>query len=246
VVFGGRQSVVTSTVLGDMWQLAGPCNARMWSRIDTAPLPSARSQSAMAFDSERGELVLFGGQDMSGPLGDTWTWDGTAWTSHDVSPSPPARFDHAFAFDPKRREMIVVGGRSDQLTRVDDVWRWNGSAWTSTPALVSPLPRAGAALAPDRTGALVLLGGDTISTMSTPEVARLSYDQALHPNERCKLADADEDRDGLIGCDDPDCRWRCAPDCPLTEPFASCTGPRCGDGACSLLEDRLLCPADCP
>ncbi len=195
--------------------------------------------------------MLFGGQSegLGGPpLGDTWTWDGSAWTEHTTSPSPPARFDHALAFDPRRRELVLAGGRSNPVARFDDVWRWNGSSWTETPALVSPEARAGAALAPDRTGGLVFIGGDTASNVSnvTPQIARLSYDQALHANERCQLADADADRDGFMGCDDPDCRWRCAPSCPITIELASCTGPRCGDRECSSIEDLAICPADCP
>ena len=248
---GGRASVSITDTLEDMWQLAGPCNTRVWTRVDATPLPPGRVNSAFAFDVEHGVAMLFGGQSegLGGPpLGDTWTWDGSAWTEHATSPSPPARFDHALAFDPRRRELVLAGGRSNPVARFDDVWRWNGSSWIETPALVSPEARAGAALAPDRTGGLVFIGGDTASNAlnMTQQVARLSYDQALHANERCQLADADADRDGFVGCDDPDCRWRCAPSCPITIELANCTGPRCGDGECSAIEDLAICPADCP
>ena len=34
----------------------------------------------MAFDSVRGRVVLFGGNDDSGYFGNTWEWRGNAWT----------------------------------------------------------------------------------------------------------------------------------------------------------------------
>jgi hypothetical protein len=34
----------------------------------------------MAYDAARGEVVMFGGRNFSGPYGETWTWDGTDWT----------------------------------------------------------------------------------------------------------------------------------------------------------------------
>ena len=47
--------------------------------------PSARLVHALAYDSARGRVVLFGGSDSSfNLLSDTWVWDGTAWT--DVTP----------------------------------------------------------------------------------------------------------------------------------------------------------------
>ena len=36
--------------------------------------PSARSAQAMAFDSESGRTVLFGGWDGASPFGDTWAY----------------------------------------------------------------------------------------------------------------------------------------------------------------------------
>ena len=35
----------------------------------------------MAYDSQRGRIVLFGGSNsITGALGDTWEWDGATWT----------------------------------------------------------------------------------------------------------------------------------------------------------------------
>jgi len=54
----------------------------------------------MAYDSTRGQVVLFGGLDANSKvLGDTWTWDGTTWTQKSPDTSPPARAGAAMAYD---------------------------------------------------------------------------------------------------------------------------------------------------
>lgn len=52
-----------------------------WERVDTPDSPSARYGHAMAYDSDRGVVVLFGGADSNTDYGlnDTWEYDGTIW-----------------------------------------------------------------------------------------------------------------------------------------------------------------------
>ncbi|MBK7540042.1 MAG: hypothetical protein IPI49_32745 [Myxococcales bacterium] len=53
------------------------------------------------------------------------------------------------------------------------------------------------------------------------------------------------DRDGLIGCADPDCWAYCSPFCPPGQP-CDAADRRCGDGTCSAaLETCQACPQDC-
>ena len=58
----------------------------VWHKPSPAQSPPARDDAAMVFDPDQQVMVLFGGlglnQGQSGPLNDTWTWDGTNWTSH--------------------------------------------------------------------------------------------------------------------------------------------------------------------
>jgi hypothetical protein len=98
-------------------------------------------------------------------------------------------------------------------------------------------------LAPDVTGGLVAVGGflDASGTL----LVRMRYETPDANRETC-VDGVDADGDGLAGCDDPDCRLRCAPMCAYETPFAECQGPRCGDGEVSVLEDYLLCPTDAP
>jgi hypothetical protein len=52
-----------------------------WTRL-TGTQPPLRYNAAMAFDRDRGRVVLFGGEVGAGTpdLSDTWEFDGTAWS----------------------------------------------------------------------------------------------------------------------------------------------------------------------
>jgi hypothetical protein len=73
--------------------------------------PSARTNHAMTFDSQRGRTVLFGGFGTGDAiLGDTWEWDGSFWTQmDDVGPGP--RAEHAMVYDSARQASLLFGGR---------------------------------------------------------------------------------------------------------------------------------------
>lgn len=249
VMFGGSQIMSGADqgfVPPDVWEWSGPCDAKVWTRIVAAG-PSARYTAALAFDAQRGKTVLFGGNDATGARGDTWEWDGTAWTERpdattDTSP-PAARIEHALAYDPRRQRVILFGGRAG-ATKLNDSWEWDGTlgTWTELAAVASPSIRSSMTMAADVTGGLIIVGGTNLAGTALRDVYRLRAEQSLQPPEQCTLGTDDTDRDGLLGCTDPDCWLRCA---PLCAPGTSCSGPACGDGICSPIEDYLLCPADC-
>jgi hypothetical protein len=61
--------------LNDTWVW----NGELWTQLEDIG-PSARAANALAFDSTRERIVLFGGVAGSAVLADTWEWDGTEWT----------------------------------------------------------------------------------------------------------------------------------------------------------------------
>lgn len=110
-----------------------------WRRI-SGPSPPARYAHAMAFDSRRKVVVMYGGAQMSADrqtvhLEDMWQWDGRSWTEIKMTgPTPGKRYSPAMAFDPSRHRIVLTGGlevkgRGD-VTAFDDVWEWDGSRWT--------------------------------------------------------------------------------------------------------------------
>ncbi len=82
VLFGGSLGTGVSPPPADTWVFDGSS----WSKEMPAQIPPARYDAPMVYDTDHHLMVLFGGQGLgqgqSGPLNDTWTWDGTSWTSH--------------------------------------------------------------------------------------------------------------------------------------------------------------------
>ena len=71
VLFGGfNGSTFPSIILGDTWTWDGAT----WTKQVLAVHPSARADTAMAYDAATGTVVLFGGQSAHTSPGDTWIW----------------------------------------------------------------------------------------------------------------------------------------------------------------------------
>lgn len=66
VRFGGNYP----SLLDQTWEFDG----NSWAQVNVATTPPARAVSAMAYDSARGKVVMFGGENNSGFLGDTWEY----------------------------------------------------------------------------------------------------------------------------------------------------------------------------
>jgi hypothetical protein len=130
-----------------------------WTELSPTTSPPARLGASMAYDPGTGQLLLFGGFNGSGLLGDTWIWDGSTWTELSPASSPPARIYASMAYDPGTGQLVLFGGEdSDDL---GDTWTWNGTTWAKLSPPTSPPARDVAAMAYDAgTGQLLLFGGD--------------------------------------------------------------------------------------
>jgi hypothetical protein len=140
----------------DLWEWDGTT----WTNKTPAGLkPSARESHAMAYDSARGKLVVFGGDD-GGLKNDIWEWDGTSWTDRTPAGLKPSnRHWHAMAHDSARNRVVLFGG--EDAVKRNDVWEWDGTSWTDrTPAGLKPSARSWHAMAYDSVrGRAVLVGG---------------------------------------------------------------------------------------
>jgi hypothetical protein len=103
-------------------------------------VPETRSGAAIAYDSSRGVLVMFGGTvNGTTPLGDTWTWDGGRWIQRHPAVSPPldaflpkstagrAHKPQSFpgllmADDPASGSLVLYGIPGS-------TWTWDGRSW---------------------------------------------------------------------------------------------------------------------
>jgi len=131
----------------------------LWTQKQDAG-PAPRAYSAMAYDSNRGRTVLFGGTGViaTNLFADTWEWDGENWTQVADS-GPPARAQAAMAYDVQRKQTVLFGGLGPGGFGGGDTWGWDGDNWTQL-AVSGPSPRTNFAMAYDsKRQRIVVFGG---------------------------------------------------------------------------------------
>jgi hypothetical protein len=165
---------------GSLWEWDG---TRWDQRL--APNPPAAAGAALAYDSRRGRVVLFGG--LSGT--ETWEWDGLGWQRRTPATTPPpgrlaatSPSFNSMVYDAARQRTVMFGRSAPSQT-----WLWDGTDWTLAASGNGPAPRVNPAMAYDpirmRT---VLCGGEnpvvgdawewdgtTWSTITAPPVSEL-------------------------------------------------------------------------
>ncbi len=109
------------------WTLTGDS----WSSLATTD-PAPRHRAAVAYDSRRARLVMYGGYTTEA-TGETWAFDGASWTLLDAASPPGARFGHAMAYDAAADRIVMFGGvaQTPGLTFLADSWAYHDDTWTS-------------------------------------------------------------------------------------------------------------------
>jgi len=141
LMFGGIPADRSGKWPTDTWELDGD----VWKPVATEG-PPGRGRTALAYDSKRRRVVLFGGVSAShGPnqsqtfFDDTWHWDGAGWRQV-AQGGPRGRYAHGMVFDERAGVVLLYGGaaahRDGQLS---DMWQWDGERWTEIP-LRGPTP----------------------------------------------------------------------------------------------------------
>jgi|GEM_PF-2714741 len=135
-----------------------------WTNKNPAVEPSGRDFTSMAFDSDRGEAVLFGGFDGT-YLDDTWAYNLTTntWTNMNPSYHPLARNNHIMTYDPQIGKFLLFGGNAGPTT-YGETWTYDlgTNTWAQVDTTVkAPHGRTCAAMTYDSRAKKVLLtGGD--------------------------------------------------------------------------------------
>lgn len=99
-----------------------------WQRVDTGAGGDARVNHAVAYDSDRKVVILFGGRKENSIYGDTLEWDGSKWETM-AKTGPEARYGHAMAYDRKRKVVVLFGGKDKSDNYLNDLWTWDGKIW---------------------------------------------------------------------------------------------------------------------
>lgn len=150
VLFGGEafgvspRSTFTTPMhftSNDTWEWDG----QVWVKRNPVNRPPPMSQFGIAYDSNRGRTIIFGGYKDTPPnyqngyeviTNDIWEWDGANWTQIIPPSSPPARLSPVMCYDSIRGETLMIGGSNFNPEPADYygsrkmLWAWNGVQWT--------------------------------------------------------------------------------------------------------------------
>jgi len=155
VLFGGN---AYGAMVSDTWEWDGS----NWRSIATLPssTPSPRSGHAMAYDTVRRRVLLYGGTTMGD---DMWDWDGSTWRPILVPVTGPGHlYSHKLVSDELRHKVVLYGGDYQCLACPgrDTTWEWDGFQWTMVMSASPPQGRMGHGMAFDRLrGEIVLVEG---------------------------------------------------------------------------------------
>lgn len=159
ILFGGEFGFGSPVSSNETWEWDGSS----WTLRAPVVDPGYRYHHAMAYDSDRERIVLYGGRSGLLHFSDTWEWDGTTWSLRWASGTPQGpqqRVWHLMTYDSKRQRVVLFGGLLGVYpykNYLEDTWEWDGSMW-SLRATVGPLaPRAWAGLAYDSARERVVL-----------------------------------------------------------------------------------------
>ncbi len=107
--------------------------------------PTPRYQHAAIYDPARDRMVIFGGQDATGPLNEVWVADFAAstWTLLATTGTPPTpRFGATAIYDPAGDRMVFFGGQAASGPS-SEAWSLSMSdaSWTLLATPNPPAPR---------------------------------------------------------------------------------------------------------
>jgi hypothetical protein len=112
---------------------------------------------ALIYDSDRKNLVLFGGHGKQ-MYGDTWLWSGSCWRQATPMSAPSPRTFMAAAYDPNRHILLMYGGQSAGGGWLDDTWAWDGTNWAQLQLTPRPALHFAVGVFDPDIGKLVLFG----------------------------------------------------------------------------------------
>ncbi|MFW9995727.1 MAG: Kelch repeat-containing protein [Candidatus Odinarchaeota archaeon] len=136
LLFGGHSG---DDFLDDTWLYN--CTDDTWSEMNPANKPGARWTHGMVYDSHNQKIILFGGYNGSGYLGDTWIYDftGDFWTEMKPVNKPSVRHTHTMVYDPDSQKVFLFGGNS-RGERKGDTWAYDyqSDQWTEIFPVTNP------------------------------------------------------------------------------------------------------------
>jgi hypothetical protein len=155
LLFGGANGV--GVTFGDTW-IYVPGSG--WSNVTTSlscgtqgNCPSPRHDASSAFDTQSGDVLVFGGCSAASPaytesappcdsshlLGDTWEWTANGlsagkWQKVTSTSNPSKRVDAALTYNTWDGSQDVLFGGCGSTCPLGDTWTFSGGSWTQCTA----------------------------------------------------------------------------------------------------------------
>ena len=125
--------------------------------------PAGREWASFSYDPAQSQVVLFGGDNGSKALGDTWIHVHRGWVRQHPAHSPSPRTGAAMVYDGATGQLLLFGGSKLIGTGggfLGDTWIWTGRDWRRLHPATSPPARHNADVIYDAaTQNVVLFGG---------------------------------------------------------------------------------------
>lgn len=141
-----------------------------WRNVTRGIAPPPTDGASLAYDSNDGYLVLFGGFEeyigstgrIAGWINQTWIFQGGNWKNITRPVAPPASYDGGMTYDSKDRAIVWFGGcRSSTCAPAGSnyTWEFAHGAWRNVTKGPAPPSRSSAGFVYDTAGGYVLLFG---------------------------------------------------------------------------------------
>ena len=156
ILFGGQGQ---TNFANDVWEWDGATWTQTFAGGASGPSP--RFFHNMVYDSGRRRVVMFGGNNNSNLVNDTWSWNPqtSTWTQI-ASTGPSARGQFGMIYDPSLDRTLLYGGENASQQSLGDCWILDGDTWTQSTSTSTPPARRRHAIAyRPNTGKSLMFGG---------------------------------------------------------------------------------------
>lgn len=156
----------------ETWEFRGDA----WRKLESARNPPPIGIAGMAYDSIRGTILLYGGDDLNVTrcLNETWEFKGQDWRRIDTVAAPQFRSSPIMSFHEAADRLFVTGGHCGDDT-FGDFWEYAGGTWSKRDVTGPKLGRFDAAGAYDPVRHVVVVAGGMGGRESHSSVFEVSY-----------------------------------------------------------------------
>jgi len=145
-----------------------------WLLRSAASPPGMRSGPAVAYDSNRGVVVLYGDMHPNRVQRDTWEWDGQQWSQNAAVQGPDITYQAHMTFDSRRNVMVLMA--KPRYASTVETWEYDVASWRQVQAGGPNLLHSYAMTYDPRRGDIVLSGGTSV----LPRAAQLETSTWLY------------------------------------------------------------------